>query len=279
MPAVQLGGHVHVHDVSLAQHLRAGDAVAHHLVHRARVPTRAPGTPGAPAGSDIGRSVLPRLGVVTAAGALSAAVVTPGATARAATASVSAAARPARRIASWCFGDRMEMRPCIAPPCRGGLLPHPYRFGMVSPRAASRARLGRVSLEQLETVVAIAEEGAMVRARRALAHQSAAAHPPPARARRGARRRACLKLLASRGMTPTPAGERFIERARAILASVADARHADPSAASLGRVRAGACPRSTHRRSPRCPRRSPTSKSPKSAPPPPPARPPSWWPS
>jgi len=79
-----------------------------------------------------------------------------------------------------------------------------------------------VSLEQLETVVAIAEEGAMVRAAERL-HIS---QPPLTRRLQALEDElgAALFIRSARGMTPTPAGERFIERARAILASVADAR-------------------------------------------------------
>lgn len=81
-----------------------------------------------------------------------------------------------------------------------------------------------MSLEQLETVVAIAEEGAMVRAAERL-HIS---QPPLTRRLRALEEELGAELFvrSARGMTPTPAGERFIERARAILASVADARHA-----------------------------------------------------
>ncbi len=81
-----------------------------------------------------------------------------------------------------------------------------------------------MSLEQLETVVAIAEEGALMRAAQRL-HIS---QPPLTRRLRALEDElgAALFVRGARGMTPTPAGERFIERARAILASVDDARHA-----------------------------------------------------
>ena len=79
-----------------------------------------------------------------------------------------------------------------------------------------------VSLEQLETVVAIAEEGALVRAARRL-HIS---QPPLTRKLRALEEELGTELFERRasGMTPTPAGRLFVERARAILASVEDAR-------------------------------------------------------
>lgn len=81
-----------------------------------------------------------------------------------------------------------------------------------------------MSLEQLETVVAIAEEGALTRAAQRL-HIS---QPPLTRRLRALEDElgAALFVRNARGMTPTAAGERFIERARAILASVDDARDA-----------------------------------------------------
>jgi DNA-binding transcriptional LysR family regulator len=79
-----------------------------------------------------------------------------------------------------------------------------------------------MSLEQLETVVAIAEEGALTRAARRL-HIS---QPPLTRRLRALEDElgALLFERSARGMTPTPAGAAFLPRARAILASVEAAR-------------------------------------------------------
>lgn len=79
-----------------------------------------------------------------------------------------------------------------------------------------------MSLEQLESVVAIADEGALVRAARRL-HIS---QPPLTRRVRALEEELGVQLFdrGPRGMTLTPAGQRFVARARAILHSVEDAR-------------------------------------------------------
>ncbi|TNE86339.1 MAG: LysR family transcriptional regulator [Deltaproteobacteria bacterium] len=75
-----------------------------------------------------------------------------------------------------------------------------------------------MSLEQLETVVAIAEEGALVRAARRL-HIS---QPPLTRRLQALEHELGTVLFERlpRGMRPTPAGERVVAEARQILAAV-----------------------------------------------------------
>lgn len=96
----------------------------------------------------------------------------------------------------------MDDDPCSLgiPPChRGGL----YGF---------------MSFEQLETVVAIADEGALVRAARRL-HIT---QPPLTRRLQALEDELGVTLFERlpRGMRLTPAGGRFVDHARAILAAV-----------------------------------------------------------
>ncbi len=79
-----------------------------------------------------------------------------------------------------------------------------------------------MSLEQLETVVAIAEEGALVRAARRL-HIS---QPPLTRRLQALEDELGVRLFERepRGMSLTPPGERFLVQARQILQAVEDAR-------------------------------------------------------
>ncbi|MCA9571015.1 MAG: LysR family transcriptional regulator [Myxococcales bacterium] len=81
-----------------------------------------------------------------------------------------------------------------------------------------------MSVEQLQTVVAIAEEGALVRAARRL-HIS----QPPLTRRLAALEDELGVVLFERlprGMRPTPAGRVLVERARTILAALDEAREA-----------------------------------------------------
>lgn len=81
-----------------------------------------------------------------------------------------------------------------------------------------------MSVEQLQTVVAIAEEGALVRAALRL-HIS---QPPMTRRLAALEDELGVTLFERlpRGMRPTPAGRELVRRARLILASVDDARRA-----------------------------------------------------
>lgn len=78
-----------------------------------------------------------------------------------------------------------------------------------------------MSVEQLQTVVAIAEEGALVRAARRL-HIS---QPPLTRRLAALEEELGVQLFERRprGMQPTRAGRELIERARVILASLEEA--------------------------------------------------------
>jgi len=81
-----------------------------------------------------------------------------------------------------------------------------------------------MSVEQLQTVVAIAEEGALVRAARRL-HIS----QPPITRRLAALEDELGVLLFERlprGMRPTAAGDELVRRARVILAALDEARTA-----------------------------------------------------
>lgn len=75
-----------------------------------------------------------------------------------------------------------------------------------------------MSLEQLQTVVAIADEGALVRAARRLR----ISQPPLTRRLQALEDELGAELFVRlpRGMRPTPAGERVIAQARGILAAV-----------------------------------------------------------
>lgn len=79
-----------------------------------------------------------------------------------------------------------------------------------------------MSLEQLRTVVAIAEEGAVVRAARRL-HLT---QPPVTRRLRALEEELGVSLFerSARGMRPTASGVRFVEQARRILHAVETAR-------------------------------------------------------
>jgi len=81
-----------------------------------------------------------------------------------------------------------------------------------------------MSVEQLETVVAIAEEGAVVRAARRL-HLT---QPPVTRRLAALEDELGVRLFErqARGMALTPAGATFLPRARAILAAMDEARSA-----------------------------------------------------
>ena len=81
-----------------------------------------------------------------------------------------------------------------------------------------------MSLEQLETVVAIAEEGAVVRAARRL-HVS---QPPVTRRLASLEDELGVVLFERlpRGMRPTPEGEVFVAHARSILHALSEARRA-----------------------------------------------------
>ncbi len=85
-----------------------------------------------------------------------------------------------------------------------------------------------MSVEQLETVVAIAEEGALVRAARRL-HIS---QPPMTRRLAALEDELGVRLFERlpRGMRPTAAGLELVARARVILAALDDARTAVRSA-------------------------------------------------
>lgn len=93
-----------------------------------------------------------------------------------------------------------------------------------------------MSVEQLETVVAIAEEGALVRAARRL-HIS---QPPLTRRLAALEDELGVALFERlpRGMRPTAAGAEVVERARQILAAIegvkravspGEARRSEPS--------------------------------------------------
>lgn len=84
-----------------------------------------------------------------------------------------------------------------------------------------------MSLEQLQTVVAIADEGALVRAARRL-HIS---QPPLTRRLQALEDELGTQLFERlpRGMRPTPTGERVIAQARGILAAVDALRRLDGS--------------------------------------------------
>ncbi|MCB9759532.1 MAG: LysR family transcriptional regulator [Alphaproteobacteria bacterium] len=79
-----------------------------------------------------------------------------------------------------------------------------------------------MSLDQLETVVAIAEEGAVVRAARRL-HLT---QPPVTRRLQALEDELGVQLFERlpNGMRPTDAGRRFLSHARAILGAVERAR-------------------------------------------------------
>lgn len=81
-----------------------------------------------------------------------------------------------------------------------------------------------MSVEQLETIVAIAEEGALIRAARRL-HIS---QPPITRRLASLEDELGVVLFERlpRGMRPTPAGQELVRRARVILTALDDARHA-----------------------------------------------------
>ena len=81
-----------------------------------------------------------------------------------------------------------------------------------------------MSVEQLQTVVAIAEEGTLVAAARRL-HLT---QPPVTRRLQALEEELGVRLFLRRprGMTPTEAGETFLDHARAILRAVEAARHA-----------------------------------------------------
>lgn len=79
-----------------------------------------------------------------------------------------------------------------------------------------------MSLDQLEAVVVIAEEGTLLRAARRL-HIS---QPPLTRKVRALEDELGVSLFerSVRGMRPTPAGEALLSRARGILGAVEEAR-------------------------------------------------------
>lgn len=79
-----------------------------------------------------------------------------------------------------------------------------------------------MSLEQLESFVAVAEEGAVVHAARRL-HLT---QPPLSRRIQSLEDELGVPLFqrAARGMRLTPAGERLLPHARQILAAVAEVR-------------------------------------------------------
>lgn len=79
-----------------------------------------------------------------------------------------------------------------------------------------------MSIEQLETVVAIADEGALIRAARRL-HLT---QPPLTRRLQALEDELGVTLFdrLPRGMRPTAEGERFVHHARAILSAVEHAK-------------------------------------------------------
>lgn len=90
-----------------------------------------------------------------------------------------------------------------------------------------------MSLDQIEMVVAIAEEGALVRAARRLA----ISQPPLTRKLAALEDELGVALFERlpRGMRPTPAGEAFLPVAHRILADVGRARAAARGARAGGR--------------------------------------------
>ncbi len=88
-----------------------------------------------------------------------------------------------------------------------------------------------MSMDQLQTVVAIADTGALTRAARSL-HIT---QPPLTRRLAALEDELGVKLFErmGRGMRPTAAGERFVARARAILAAceaaASEARRGEPA--------------------------------------------------
>lgn len=89
-----------------------------------------------------------------------------------------------------------------------------------------------MSLDQLQTVVAIAEEGALVRAARRL-HIS---QPPLTRKLRALEDELGVRLFVreARGMRPTPVGRAVIDKARQILAAIDDLAQVRSSISSSG---------------------------------------------
>jgi len=81
-----------------------------------------------------------------------------------------------------------------------------------------------MSVEQLQTVVAVAEEGSLVRAARRL-HLT---QPPVSRRLMALEDELGVSLFhrRARGVEPTEAGERFLPHARAILAALEQASRA-----------------------------------------------------
>ncbi|RSN11676.1 hypothetical protein DMB42_13975 [Nonomuraea sp. WAC 01424] len=141
---------------------------------------------------------------------------------------------------------------------------------------------GRLKLRHLVVVVAVADQGGVLRA----AERLRLAQPAVTRCLRELEHILGVQLFVRgpRGVTPTPSGEAFLEHARAVLAELrrAGERVSGLAAGALGTVRVGTLPAGSSvllpcRRTPKGAHRwGSTSRSATRSPGPPPTAPGSW---